>query len=323
MQIKDKTFIVTGGAGFIGSHVVEQLLAYQPSKIIIFDNLERGKLENLQHLDQDRIEVVQTDINQRDVIEPYFKNADGCFHLAGLRITQCAAEPQKAFHSMVAGTFLIADLCRQHHIEKIVYSSTASVYGMADEFPTNENHHPWNNDTFYGTTKVFGEGLLKAFHDTDALNYVALRYFNVYGPRMDAYGKYTEVMIRWMECFEAGQRPKIFGDGKQTMDFVFVKDVAKANILAMQSDIKAGVFNVASGIETSLRGVLDELAKAYNVSDLEPEFLAERKVNPVPRRLADTSQALSKIGFESEIDFESGIQQLVSWYQSLIQKKIA
>ncbi|MFT5208093.1 MAG: UDP-glucose 4-epimerase [Candidatus Omnitrophota bacterium] len=317
MQIKNKKFIVTGGAGFIGSHVIEQLLIKDPAKVIIIDNLERGKLDNLAHLDQDKLQFVQADINDREQIENLFEDIDGCFHLAGLRITQCASEPQKAFHSMVSGAFNVIDLCRQKKVGKVIFSSTASVYGLADSFPTNESHHPWNNNTLYGATKVFGEGVLRAFADTDDLNYIALRYFNVYGPRMDAYGKYTEVMIRWMECFENNQSPKIFGDGQQTMDFVYVGDVARANILAMESELADAVYNVASGTETSLTDVLNELAQAYKGSHLKPEYLEERKVNPVPRRLADTARAEKDIGFVTKVDFKEGIQKLVDWYRSL------
>lgn len=185
---------------------------------------------------------------------------------------------------------------------------------MAEEFPTTESHHPYNNRTLYGAAKTFNEGLLRSFYDMYGLNYVGLRYFNVYGPRMDIHGVYTEVLIRWMDRIAAGQPPLIFGDGKQTMDFVYIEDIARANILAAKADVTDEVFNVASGVETSLNDLAYSLAKVMG-SDLKPEYGPERKVNPVQRRLADVSKAKKLLGFETQVSLEEGLARLVNWWQ--------
>jgi UDP-glucose 4-epimerase len=186
---------------------------------------------------------------------------------------------------------------------------------MAEEFPTAESHHPYNNRTFYGAAKAFNEGLLRTFNDMNGLDYVAFRYFNVYGPRMDIHGRYTEVLIRWMERLEAGRRPIIFGNGRQTMDFVHVRDVARANILGAKANTRDEVFNIASGTETSLLELARSLAKAMSRQEIDPEFAPERSVNPVPRRLASTAKAEHLLGFRTAIPLEEGLRELVDWWR--------
>src|SRR5439155_14812055 len=179
-----------------------------------------------------RVRLVEGDIRNRADVEKAITGAAIVFHEAALRITQCAAEPRLAKEVLVDGTFNVLEACVQAKVRRVVAASSASIYGLAEEFPTDESHHPYNNRTLYGAAKVFNEGLLRSFNDMYGLNYIALRYFNVYGPRMDVFGVYTEVLIRWMEAIAAGRPPMIFGDGTQTMDFVHVKDVARANLLA-------------------------------------------------------------------------------------------
>ena len=189
------------------------------------------------------------------------------------------------------------------------------MYGLAEDFPTAEHHHPYANDTFYGAAKAFNEGLLRSMHAMRGLSYVALRYFNVYGPRMDIHGVYTEVLVRWMERIEAGQPPLILGDGSQTMDFVYTDDIARANVLAAEADVNDAVFNVASGVETSLRELAAMLLRVMG-SGLPVEHGPERAVNKVPRRLADTSRARDLLGFAAEIDLEDGLTRLVDWWRA-------
>jgi UDP-glucose 4-epimerase len=215
---------------------------------------------------------------------------------------------------MCAGSFNVVDAARRASVRKVVAASSASVYGLADIFPTREDHHPYNDQTWYGASKIMLEGLLRSYHAMFGLPYVALRYFNVYGPRMDIHGKYTEVLIRWMERIEAGQPPVIFGDGLQTMDFVYIDDVARANVLALRSDVSAEVFNVAMGRETSLRDLAAAVLRAMG-SSLPLEFAAERSVNPVPRRLADVSRAEQRLGFRAQVSLEEGLGRLVEWWQ--------
>jgi len=324
MDLNGQKFVVTGGAGLIGSHVVDQLLAADAGEIVVLDTLVRGSTGNLADaLNDDRVSLERADIRHVHEIEPFFEGAAGCFHMATLRITQCAAEPRRALEVMVDGTYNVFECCVKHNVDRIVFCSTASVYGMADEFPTDERHHPWNNDTWYGATKVCCEGMLRAFKDMFDQDYLSLRFFNVYGPRMDVYGKYTEVFIRWMECFEKGERPKIFGDGKQTMDFVYVEDVAEANLVAMRSDLTDDVFNIARGEETSLLELLHALAEACGAEGVEPEFLPERSVNRVPRRLADVSKTRDELGFVARTSLPDGLKRFAEWYKRVRSESVA
>jgi UDP-glucose 4-epimerase len=215
---------------------------------------------------------------------------------------------------MCDGTFNVVEAAHAAGVKKVIGASSASVYGQAVSFPTSEDHHPYADQTLYGVSKVMLEGLLRSFHSMHGLPYVALRYFNVYGPRMDIHGRYTEVLIRWMDRIAAGQPPLILGDGMQTMDFVYIDDVARSNVLALRSDVEAEVFNVASGTETSLRELADALLKVMG-ADLAPEYGPERKVNPVSRRLADTTKAEKMLGFKSTVGLEEGLARLVAWWE--------
>ena len=221
---------------------------------------------------------------------------------------------------MCDGSYNVLEAAQAAGVKKVVAASSASIYGLADRFPTSEDHHPYNNRTWYGASKIMLEGLLRSFNDMYGLPYVALRYFNVYGPRMDIHGKYTEVLIRWMERINSGQPPLILGDGKTTMDFVYIEDIARSNILALASDVTDDVFNVARGEETSLNELAATLLRVMG-SSLQPEYGPERKVNPVSRRLADVSKAQRLLGFRAEVGLEEGLDRLVTWWQA--QRKAA
>jgi UDP-glucose 4-epimerase len=266
-------------------------------------------------LDRTPIEVVEGDIRDRPLLAKLMAEVDVVFHLAAIRITQCAEEPRLALEVLVDGTFDVLEAAAEAGVRKVVASSSASAYGLATAFPTPEDHHPYANDTFYGAAKVFNEGMLKAFHAMSGLDYVTLRYFNVYGPRMDVHGLYTEVLIRWMERIERGEPPLIFGDGSQTMDFVHVRDVARSNVLAARADVTDDVFNVASGVETSLLELAETLLRVMG-SDLSVEHAPPRAVNGVTRRLADTRKAADRLGFTAEIDLEAGLRSLVDWWRA-------
>ena len=317
MDLNGARVLVTGGCGLIGSTTIDILLREcSPERIVIFDNLTRGSLDNVKEaLEDPRVTLIKGDI--RDVAEMHrvMKGMDAVVHMATLRITACAAEPRAALEVMCDGSFNVLEAAQAKGVKRVVTASTASIYGLADTFPTREDHHPYNNRTWYGASKIMLEGLLRAFNDMYGLPYVALRYFNVYGPRMDIHGRYTEVLIRWMDRIAAGQPPLIFGDGKQTMDFVYIDDVARSNVLALQSDVSDDVFNIASGVETSLNDLAFALLKVMK-SDLQPEYTEERKVNPVPRRLADTSKAAELLGFRASVGLEEGLDRLVHWWQA-------
>jgi UDP-glucose 4-epimerase len=307
--------LITGGAGLIGSHIADQLIRGGNPEIIVLDNFDRGRRENLAWAtSHGRVQIVEGDIRDVALLRDVMRGVDLVFHQAAIRITQCAEEPRMALEVMADGTFNVLEAAVNAGVKKVVAASSASVYGMADEFPITEKHHPYNNRTLYGAAKAFNEGLLRSFNDMYDLKYVALRYFNVYGPRMDIYGVYTEVLTRWMERISNGQAPLIFGDGTQTMDFVYVEDIARANILAARSDASDDVFNVASGVETSLSELVNSLLRVMG-SDLKPEYGPARRVNPVARRLADISHARQQIGFQAEVTLEEGLSKLVDWWK--------
>lgn len=316
-SVRGKKILVTGGAGTIGSNLVDLLAEGGAREIVVLDNFVRGRRANLaKAMPSGVVEVVEGDIRDAATVRKVTEGADLVFHLAAIRITQCAQEPRLANEVMVDGTFNVLEAAAEAGVGKVIASSSASVYGMAETFPTTERHHAYNNDTFYGAAKAFNEGMLRSFHAMYGLDYVALRYFNVYGPRMDIHGLYTEVLIRWMERIEAGEPPLILGDGTQTMDFVDVRDIARANVLAAESDVTDEVFNVASGMETSLRELADGLLEAMGASDLEPEHGPARAVNGVVRRLADTTQAAERLGFTARIDMRTGLRDLVEWWRA-------
>lgn len=313
-KIENSNILVTGGAGFIGSYVVEELLKSEPAKIIIIDNLIRGSFENVKSfINNPLVEFIQGDIRDKDLLEKCIADSDYVFHMAALRINSCAANPKEGFEVMLRATFNLAELCVKHKIKKVIYSSSASVYGRAQNFPTPETDNPYNNQTFYGGAKLWGEQLLRSYHFMFGLDYVALRYFNVYGIRMDTDGKYTEVMIRWLDCIRDGKAPLIYGDGSTTMDFVYVKDVARANISALLAEVSNEVFNVGNCEETSLKQLLETLLRV-NDSKLTPEFCEENTVNPVNRRLADNRKAKRQLNFEPSVALEEGLKELSQWY---------
>jgi UDP-glucose 4-epimerase len=317
MDLDGKTILITGGAGMIGSATVDLLLRDHPrTRIVILDNLSRGTTANIESaLKHPRVRFVLGDISDAATVASACRNVDAVIHLAAQRITACAADPRRAMEVMCDGSFNVVDAARQAGVRKIVAASSASIYGLADVFPTPEDHHPYNNQTWYGASKVMLEGLLRSYHAMYGLPYVALRYFNAYGPRMDTHGKYTEVLVRWIDRIAQGQPPLILGDGHQTMDFVYIDDVAKANVLALQSDCDDDVINVASGRETSLRELAAALLKVMGATHLVPEYGPERSVNPVLRRLASMRKAQSLLGFRAEVGLEEGLDRLVRWWQ--------
>jgi UDP-glucose 4-epimerase len=322
-MIEGKRVLITGGAGLIGSHIADQLVARRPAEIRILDNFVRGRRENLAWASEHGpVTIVEGDIRDCYSVRRAMQNIDLVFHQAAIRITQCAEDPRLAVGVLVNGTFNVLEAAVEAGVKKVVAASSASVYGLAETFPTTERHHSYNNRTIYGSAKAFNEGLLRSFNEMYGLPYVALRYFNVYGPRMDAYGAYTEVFIRWMERIASGQAPVIFGDGSQTMDFVHVRDVARANVLAAAADVSDQVFNVASGRETSLRQVADILMHVMKAS-APLEHAPERKVNPVPRRLADVTRAKALLGFEASVTIEEGLRSLVQWWKEELTVRAA
>lgn len=316
MRIDGANILVTGGCGLIGSTTIDMLLRdHSPARIVILDNLARGSLDNVAAtLEDPRVELVRGDIRDAKLVHSVTEGMDAVVHMATLRITACAENPREAHEVMCDGTYNVVEAAHLAGVKKFITASSASIYGLADVFPTREDHHPYNNRTWYGASKVMLEGLLRSFNDMYGFPYVAHRYFNVYGPRMDVHGKYTEVLIRWMERIASGVPPLILGDGKTTMDFIYIDDVARANVLALASDVSDQVFNIASGVETSLSQLAAALLNVME-SPLAPVYGPERKVNPVSRRLADVTKAERMLGFRATVSLEDGLRRLVEWWQ--------
>jgi UDP-glucose 4-epimerase len=307
--------LVTGGAGLIGSAIVDQLVGQGVGEVVVFDDFSRGQHANLDWaIANGTVRVITADVRDADALRAAMRGIDIVFHQAALRITHCAEDPKLAMEVLADGTFNVIDAARTAAVRKVVFASSASIYGEADTFPTTERHHAYGNRTLYGAAKLFGEGLLRSFHEMYGLDYVALRYFNVYGPRMDTHGRYTEVLVRWLERIDAGQPPLVFGDGSQRMDVVYVSDVARANLVAAQSDVSDEVFNVASGTEISLLELARTLLAAMQ-SNVEIEHRPARPVAEIARRLGDTAKAREKLGFTAEVPLREGLERLVAWWR--------
>ncbi len=315
MEIANSRILVTGGAGFVGSHIVDALLAEGAAEVIAIDNMVRGNYQNIQKASQNKnFRFVEGDIRDQALVNDLVEGCDYVFHEAALRITACAADPRTAHEVMFTGTFNVLEAAVKHQVKKVVAASSASVYGQPSYSPIDENH-PFNNRTLYGAAKVANEQVLRSFNDMYGLPYVALRYFNLYGPRMDMTGVYTEVMVRWMDRLDQGLPPLIFGDGKTSMDFVYIGDCVRANLAALKSDISDEVFNVATGVETSLNELCQIMLEQFGRTDLQPEYREERKINPVTRRLGGTEKARTQLGFESKYDLAEGLRLLLEWRQ--------
>lgn len=311
--VKGSRFFVTGGAGFVGSHIVDALLARGASKVVALDNLVRGSRANVASAEASgRFELVVGDIRDRALVDRLTEGADYVFHEAALRIIACAEDPRAGHEVMMDGTFNVLESAVKHKVKKVVAASSASVYGEPDTLPIEETA-PYNNRTLYGAAKIALEHYLRSFNDMYQLPYVALRYFNLYGPRMDMTGVYTEVMVRWMDRIDAGQAPIIFGKGDQSMDFIEISDCVDANLRALESPASDAVFNVATGVETSLLELCTIMLELMGRTDLKPEHAAERKTNPVRRRRASVAKAKAELGFTSTVDVREGLARLIAW----------
>ena len=320
IDIKGSRCLVTGGAGFVGSHVADALIAAGASKVIALDNMVRGTDANVAPaIATGRFELIVGDVRDREIVSKLTEGCDYVFHQAALRITACAADPRAGHEVMMDGTFNVLEAAVKHKVKKIVAASSASVYGEPDTLPIEETN-AYNNRTLYGAAKIGLEHYLRSFNDMYGLPYVALRYFNLYGPRMDMTGVYTEVMVRWMDRIDQGQAPVIFGKGDQSMDFIFIDDCVRANLLVLTSDVSDDVFNVATGVETSLLELCHMMVELMGKKGLAPEFQAERKTNPVNRRRGGVEKAKRGLGFTSTIDIRTGLEHLIAWRRAAVSR---
>jgi nucleoside-diphosphate-sugar epimerase len=314
--IEGKRFVLIGGASMIGSHIVDRLIRAGAGSVVVFDDFSRGTLDNLhESIDDRRLEVLKGDVRDLPAVHAVVDGADTVFHLAAIRINRCEQEPRQAFEILAAGMFNVIESAADSGIGKIIFSSSASVYGQADRFPTDEFAHPYGNRTIYGALKLFGEGMLRSFNEMKGLDYVALRYFNVYGPRMDTEGKYTEVLIRWMGRIASGQKPILHGDGSQALDLVFVDDVARANVLAAASDATDVAINIGTGVPVTLLELAQALCRVMGAAE-DVEFQPSDRATQVQFRQADTTLARKLLGFETEVGLEEGLDRLVRWWRA-------
>ena len=320
MELKGSTILVIGGAGLIGSHVVEKLLTEDVKEVIVYDNFTRGTIENLEHALTDprcRIYEIGGDVLQSDILDSAMQGVDGVIHLAALWLLQCYEYPRAAFDVNIRGTFNVLEACVSNNIKRLVYSSSASVYGDAMEEPMTESHS-YNNWTFYGATKIAGEHMLKAYHKRYGLNGIGLRYMNVYGPRQDYKGTYVAVMMKILDNIDKGLSPVVYGDGTQAYDFIYVGDTARANVCALKSDLPFGFYNVGRGIKTSIKE-LTELMLKITGSNLAIKYEPSGH-SFVTNRVGDPTAAQRDLGFEWTVDLEDGLKRLVEWRKRHIKE---
>jgi UDP-glucose 4-epimerase len=302
---------VIGGAGFVGSYVVDELTQEPVREIVVLDNFVRGTKQNLHKaMQNDRVRMVEGSITDVELLYKLMQDTDYVFHLAALWLYECVHEPRSAVEVNVLGTFNVIEAAHRAGVKKIVYSSSASVYGDALFTPMTEEH-PFNNRTMYGATKIAGEQFLRAFYEQHHLDYVGLRYMNVYGPRMDYKGTYVSVIMKALDRIDQGQPPIIFGDGSQTYDFVHAADVARANVLALKSEATDDFFNVGMGVKTSINELVHKLL-ALTGSDLQPEYRLQEQMF-VTQRIGSTKKAEQLLGFQAKIPLDEGLGSVIEW----------
>ena len=317
MDIRGKRFLVIGGAGLIGSHTVDTLIKQDVGAVTIFDNFVRGREDNLRDALKDpRVKVfdVGGDICQTDILEAAMDNVDGVFHFAALWLLQCHDFPRAAFDVNIRGTFNVLEACVKKKIQRLVYSSSASVYGDAVQEPMDEDH-PFNNKNFYGATKIAGEAMARAFHHRYGLPVVGLRYMNVYGPRQDYQGAYIAVIMKMLDAIDKGQGPTIMGDGSEAFDFIAVEDCAKANLCAMNAEIVDRFYNVGTGKRTSLKE-LAEMIVELTGCEKEINYAPRSQATLVRNRIGDPRRATKDIGFEAKVDLQEGLRRVIAWHRA-------
>lgn len=321
MDLKGEKVLVIGGAGLIGSHTVDLLTREDVKEIVVYDNFVRGTHENLANAMRDpRVKIFEAggDITQSDILRAAMKGVHGIFHFAALWLMQCHEFPRSAFDVNVRGTFNVMEACVAEGIKRLVYSSSASVYGDALEEPMTEDH-PFNNKNFYGATKICGEAMLRAFHHRYGLNYVGLRYMNVYGPRQDYQGAYVAVIMKMLDAIDRGEGPTILGDGSEAFDFVAVEDCAKANICAMKADVADRFYNVGTGIRTSLKEIAEKLLNLTG-SNQAINYAPRNQATLVRNRIGSPVKASKEIKFDADISLSDGLDRLINWRKSHIEQ---
>ncbi len=320
-HLKGSKVLVLGGAGFIGSHLVRALLAQPIEELVVYDNFSRGKKENiLDCLEDPRCQIFPYggDIRDIDLLDKAMEGKDYVFHLAAMWLLHCRDFPRTAFEVNIAGTFNVLEACVRHKIKKLIFSSSASVYGDAQSVPMTEDH-PFRNRNFYGATKISGEAMCTAYHERYGLPVVGLRYMNVYGPGQDQHAVYSGVVPILLNHIDARTSPVIHGDGSQAYDFIYVKDVAEANLCALQSPVQHGFYNVGTGVQTSVRTLCQkilELKGAHIPIKFQP-YGPEDARALVKNRIGSTDKAASELGFRYAYELEQGLRELIQWREEI------
>ena len=318
-KIRDSRILVTGGLGFVGSALAARLLKEGVRNVVLFD-LKKNLPPLLEkESGKEQLQILTGDICCPAEVSQAVRGSDYVFHEAGLRVTQAAKEPRLAHEILVDGTFNVASACVEHRVKKLIHASSAIVYGEPCHLPLGENH-PTHDTTIYGISKIANELLLRSFQANHGLSFIALRYFNIYGPGMNLFGPEVEVLIRWLDRLDAGEAPLVFGDGKQTLDYIFIDDIVEANWRALISDVSGDVFNVCTGKETSILELLRLLIQIRGIQK-EPEFRESRTVNQVPRRFGSPEKAAKQLGFRACVSLKEGLKQLVAWRDKILARK--
>lgn len=317
MELKDSKVLVIGGAGFIGGFVVSELLKEPVKEVIIYDNFARGKMENIsESLSDPRVTIFPFggDVREIDILDKAMEGVDYVFHLAAMWLLHCKDFPRTAFDVNIAGTFNVLEACVKHNVKKLIYSSSASVYGDAVQVPMTEEH-PFNNRNFYGSTKIAGEAMCTAYNDRYGLKVIGLRYMNVYGPGQDQHAVYSGVVPIMLNKIDANEQPVINGDGSQAYDFIYVEDVAKANVCALKSETNFGFYNVGTEVQTTIKTLCDTILNLKS-SSLEVKYVPYSEDDArqlVQNRIGSAQKASQEIGFTFQYNLEQGLSKLIEW----------
>jgi len=319
-ELRGSTVLVTGGAGNIGSHIVDALVKEEVGKIIVYENFSEGEIENLEWAMQNGpVEIVRADIRDSEDLDIVMRGVDYVFHVASMLLLESKARPRKAMEVNIMGTFNVLEAAVKHNVRKVIFSSSASVFGDPLHLPVDENH-PFNNFTFYGGTKLAGEQFCTNFYHDRGLQFCGLRYYNVYGPRQGIKGAYAQVLPRWLDRIDEGQPLVIFGDGSQSMDLIFVRDIARANILALKSDATNEFFNIGTGIETSVRDLANLIME---IKDFKiPPHYEPHDVNLVKRRRCSTEKSERLIGFKASVPLRQGLEEYIQWREDTKRRMV-
>ena len=323
-DLKGSKVLVIGGAGFIGSHVLDELIKEDVEEIVIYDNFTRGSYDNIEESLRDpRVEIFKLggDILQTDNLNEADKGKDYVIHLAALWLLHCHNYPRSAFHVNIEGAFNVLEACVRHNVKKLIYSSSASVYGDAVELPMTEDH-VYNNKTFYGATKIAGEHMCRAFYNRYGLDYVGLRYMNVYGARQDYKGTYIAVIMKILDRLDKGLPPLVYGDGSQSYDFIYVSDVARSNVCALKSKATDSFYNVGSGLQTSIKELAETILELTG-SSLQIQYETAGQTF-VTNRIGDPTKAEKELNFKYMIGLEDGLDMLSEWrnsHKELVEKR--